>query len=48
MGIKFFICPDAHNKDDFDYVKYGINIARKAGLSKKDVLNSQDNLFAAT
>ncbi len=40
MGIKFFICPDAHNKEDFDYVKYGINVARKAGLTKKDVLNS--------
>ncbi len=42
MGIKFFICPDAHNLEDFDYVKYGINIARKAGLTKKDVLNSQE------
>ncbi len=46
MGIKFFICPDAHNKEDFDYVRYGINIARKAGLTKEDVLNSQDNLFS--
>ena len=40
LGIKFFICPDAHNVEDFNYVRYGINIARKASLSKNDILNT--------
>ena len=40
LGIKFFICPDAHNKEDFEYITYGINIARKAGLRKEMVLNT--------
>ena len=40
LGIKFFICPDAHNIEDFDYVKYGINVARKAGLKKEHIVNT--------
>ncbi len=38
-NIKFFICPDAHNKEDFDYVKYGVGVARKAGISKNHIIN---------
>ncbi len=40
LGIKFFISPDAHNIEDFDYVKYGINVARKAGLKKEHIVNT--------
>ena len=42
MGIKLFINPDAHNMNGFEHVKYGINVARKAGLSKNDIINSKN------
>ena len=42
LGIKFFINPDAHNLNGFEHVKYGINVARKAGLSKDDIVNCND------
>ena len=38
-GINFYICPDAHNKEDFDYIKLGINIARKAGIPRNLIVN---------
>ncbi len=42
MGIKLFINPDVHNMNGFEHVKYGINVARKAGLSKNDIINSKN------
>jgi len=41
-GIKFFITPDAHNLDGFDYLKYGICVARKALLKKTEIINTYD------
>ncbi len=38
--IKFFITPDAHNMESFSYVKYGINVARKALLNKNRIINT--------
>ncbi|MGA2192550.1 MAG: DNA polymerase/3'-5' exonuclease PolX [Nitrospirota bacterium] len=38
-GVKIAISPDAHNLGGFDDVAYGIGIARKGWLEKKDVLN---------
>ncbi len=40
LGIKFFINPDAHTLEGFQYLKYGVNVARKAGLLNNDVLNT--------
>ena len=34
------ITTDAHSLRDFDYLKYGIYQARRAGLEKKSVLNA--------
>jgi DNA polymerase (family 10) len=40
LKIKTALNPDAHSTAGLQDYKYGINIARKAGFSKADVLNS--------
>lgn len=39
-GVKFVINSDAHRVEHMDYIKYGIGIARRGWLNKKDTLNS--------
>lgn len=39
-GLAFGIHPDAHSVDAFKYMAYGIGIARKGWLEKKDVVNT--------
>jgi DNA polymerase (family 10) len=39
-GVKTAISPDAHSTDGLSYVDYGIGIARKAGFSKEEVVNT--------
>lgn len=38
-GIQITISPDAHSLDEISYVKYGIDMAIKGGLEKKDIVN---------
>jgi DNA polymerase (family 10) len=38
-GIKISINTDAHHVKDFDYLYCGVDVARRAGLETKDVLN---------
>jgi DNA polymerase (family X) len=38
-GIKIAITTDAHSTHDFDYLQYGIDQARRAGIGKEAVLN---------
>ncbi|GAB6281438.1 MAG: DNA polymerase/3'-5' exonuclease PolX [Ignavibacterium sp.] len=38
-GCLFSINPDAHSSEDILLIKYGIMIARKAGLQKEEVIN---------
>lgn len=38
-GIKIAISPDAHSLDEINYIKYGLDIAIKGGLEKKDIVN---------
>lgn len=38
-GALFAINPDAHSTAQIEYVKYGINIARKGGVTSKEVIN---------
>lgn len=47
-GVKFAIGPDAHSPEGLDDVLYGINVARKGWLERKDVLNclTADKLVA--
>lgn len=39
-GVKISINPDSHNKESIAYIKYGVYVARKAGLTKEMCLNS--------
>lgn len=40
LGIKFAISTDTHLASQFDYMHYGISIARRGWIEKKDVLNT--------
>lgn len=39
-GVKLTINTDAHHPDQYDYMKYGIYIARRAWAEQKDILNT--------
>jgi len=39
-GAKFVINTDSHDISDMDFMKYGVGIARRGWLTKKDVINS--------
>jgi DNA polymerase (family 10) len=39
-GVKCVINPDAHHTDDFQYLRFGVTIARKGWLRKQDVTNT--------
>jgi DNA polymerase (family 10) len=40
QGVRFCVNPDAHAVEEFENVSFGVNVARKAGLSKRDVINT--------
>ena len=40
-GIKVAVCTDAHRVTGMDYMHCGIDVARRAGLTKEDVLNTR-------
>ncbi len=40
-GIRISINPDAHSLDGLEHVRYGIQIARKGGLTATDCFNTQ-------
>ncbi len=40
MGIPIVISTDTHTIDQFDFMSYGVSIARRAWLEKKDVVNT--------
>lgn len=48
-GVKIALCPDAHQKESISNIFYGLGIARKGWLEKKDILNAKlllkSNLF---
>lgn len=39
-GIKIAICTDAHSIRELDFIRWGLDQARRAGLEKPDVLNT--------
>ncbi|MGE5325778.1 MAG: hypothetical protein ACM3NO_01955 [Deltaproteobacteria bacterium] len=39
-GMKVIISTDAHHPDHFDFMRYGVETARRGWLEKKDVLNT--------
>jgi len=40
MGLNFVISSDAHSIESLDYMKYGVNTARRGWLTKDSVVNS--------
>ena len=42
MGVQMSINSDAHDAGQLLYMKYGINVARRAWLEKKDLINAMD------
>ncbi len=40
MGVKFVINTDAHAVDHLDFMRFGVTIARRGWLRKKDVINT--------
>ena len=40
LGCKLIINTDAHNVFSLDYMKYGIDVARRGGASKHDIMNT--------
>jgi DNA polymerase (family 10) len=40
LGVKLVINPDAHNTGDLDHLRYGVDVARRGWLEKKDVFNT--------
>ncbi|HWR06029.1 DNA polymerase/3'-5' exonuclease PolX [Sporomusa sp.] len=40
QGILFAINPDAHAVSEFEHMRYGLALARKAGLTAGDIVNS--------
>jgi len=41
-GIKLIVNTDAHATDQLYYLKYGIDVARRGGCTKADIINSLD------
>jgi DNA polymerase (family 10) len=39
-GVRFAVNPDAHRTEGYDDIRYGIGVARKGWLAKKDVVNT--------
>ena len=39
-GVKIAICTDAHRASGLDYIRCGLDVARRAGLEKKAILNT--------
>jgi DNA polymerase (family 10) len=40
MGVKIAIDSDAHDAVNLSVMRYGVNVARRGWLEKKDVLNA--------
>ena len=40
-GVQISINPDAHRKEGYTDMQYGINVARKAGLTHDSLFNSK-------
>lgn len=41
LGVLFAINPDAHSIAELSYMNYGLNVARKGGLTAGDVVNTR-------
>jgi DNA polymerase (family 10) len=42
LGVQLVINPDAHSVGDLAYVRFGIDVARRGWLEKKDIFNTRN------
>ena len=42
MGLKLAISTDAHSTTDLEFIRYGVDQARRGWLEPEDVLNTRD------
>jgi DNA polymerase (family 10) len=47
LGVKLVINPDAHSMSEVGYVRFGVDVARRGWLEKKDVFNTQSEADVA-
>jgi DNA polymerase (family X) len=47
LGVKLVINPDAHSTGEIGYTRYGVDVARRGWLEKKDVFNTVGPVDAA-
>ncbi len=40
LGCRFSVNPDAHHSDGYRDLRYGVTMARKAGLTAAEVINT--------
>ena len=41
LGVQLVINPDAHSTGDYDFVRFGVNVARRGWLGKENVFNTK-------
>jgi DNA polymerase (family 10) len=41
LGVQFVINPDAHSTGELELLRYGVDVARRGWLEKKDVVNTK-------
>lgn len=41
LGCRFVISTDAHSREELDYMRFGVGMARRGGLSSKEIANSE-------
>ena len=41
LGVQLVINPDAHSTGEVELLRYGVDVARRGWLEKKDVLNTK-------
>ena len=39
-GVEFVIATDAHKISDLEFMRYGVDVARRGWLEKKDIVNA--------
>jgi len=41
LGCRFVISTDAHSSEELDYMRFGVGMARRGGLSSKEIVNTE-------
>jgi DNA polymerase (family 10) len=41
LGVMLVINPDAHSMGDLEYTRFGVDVARRGWLEKKDIFNTR-------